>query len=39
MLYANQLRQNADLNRRKEAKPLELSGMAKIKSLMIVQWK
>ena len=35
----NSLLPNADLNRRKWGKPIEHSGMAVIKSLMIIQWK
>ena len=35
----NSLLQNSDLNWRKQGKPLGHSGMIKIKSFMITQWK
>ena len=35
----NSLLPNSDLNRRKQGKPLDHSGMTLIKSLMIIQWK
>ena len=35
----NPLLPNSDLNRRKEGKPLDHSGMIEIKFLMIIQWK
>ena len=30
---------NSDLNRRKQGKPLDHSGLTSIKSFMIIQWK
>ena len=35
----NPLLPNSDLNRRKQGKPLDHSGMTQIKSLTIIEWK